>query len=192
MPCSHWHSRCVPQLVPGRRHCIGIWVGIHMIVRYLWRLWLTGFILIRLRHISNLVPKNSANGANWRNVVFVANSICKKSVTDFPSKYSRIRYLVFPNAFYDIGCCYSGLTSSNSTWQNRTSFVVPRQDLAHTTMRDAQLSTDITWSYSELGQLYDSCSDSVGKRSAINEYTPQLVDFSVCLICKRVDTCVKP
>ena len=44
----------------------------------------------QVRHGPNFIAENPRNRANWRDVILIANTVRKKSITNFPSKDSRI------------------------------------------------------------------------------------------------------
>lgn len=60
-----------------------------------------------------------------------------------------------------------------------TGLLVSVEDLAHTSVRDPQFATDLTWPHAVAGQLDDLMTNGDWQRSAVDEDAPQLIHTSL-------------
>lgn len=125
---------------------------VNMIVgqRRLRRRLLTWFEGTWLRQAANLVSQDATNGAHRRHVVLVTDTISQEPVANLPGKDARVPLLVVPNVLHYVGGGDSGFAAPNSPGKDGAGLVIARQDLAHATMRDPQLPTDVTGSDTQL------------------------------------------
>jgi len=84
---------------------------------------------------TDLIPKDSANGTNGRNIILVTHTVGQQPVPNLPGEYTR----VFLFQFFDI-CNYfrrrnPRLASSYSTRQDGAGLVVSSQDFGNASVR---------------------------------------------------------
>lgn len=121
------------------------------------------------------ISDNPVYGAHTGNIVICTNSFAEKPVSNLPSEHCWIRTLIIRDFVDDGTCCYLRLASADYSRLDGSSLVEPAENLAHTTVRNSQLSRDVTWSNSALSQLNNSWSNNIGKRPSIHEQTSKLI-----------------
>ena len=121
------------------------------------------FVFCRAHFIAavDTISNNSVNRADTGNIVSCAYTFAQKSIPNLPSEHSRICSLVVRDLIYDGTCCYLGLASTDNTRPNGASLVESAQNLAHTAVRNPQLSRYVTWPHSTLSQLNNSLSNNI-------------------------------
>ena len=70
-------------------------------------------------------PAVPVNGADTGYVFLSANSISKKSVSNFPSKHRRVVSLVFADGVNNFWCRHFWLGSANYSWFYGASLIIP-------------------------------------------------------------------
>lgn len=145
----------------------GIGAPVHNLFRLSWAYFAVPAV--------DTIPNNPVDGAHTGNIVSCTNSFAEKPVSDLPSEHCWVRTLVFSNFINDGTCCYLRLASPDYSRLDGTGLVESAENLAHASVRNPQLTGNVTWPNSALSQLNNSRPNDIGKRSSIHEQASKLV-----------------
>lgn len=134
---------------------------------------------VTCRQVMDLVPKDSADGTDRRDVELVTDGVSEQPFPDLPGEDARVLVLVGADGVDDARRRHPRLASADRSRKDRPGVVVAGEDLADAAVRNLQLTGDVARTDPVLGQLHDPQSDGVGERSTVDEDAPQLVYFAV-------------
>ena len=102
-----------------------------------------------------------------------------ETVPDFPTENSWVVFLVFLNSLLDLWSGDSWFAASYDSGPYATSLLISIEYFGDTSMRYPKLTTYNAGTNSGRSHLHDLVANVIGKWTAIDEDTPELVDASL-------------